>query len=72
MQVIVLIVIILFFPAPPLYSENILEPGIPLIRNFKPGEYNAHPQNGTILQDNRGVMYFGNTNRVLIEYDGSQ
>jgi AraC-like DNA-binding protein len=68
----VLIVFILFFLLIPLSAENIRNPGIPFIRNFTPVEYNAHPQNWTIVQDNRGVMYFGNTNRGLIEFDGSQ
>lgn len=66
------LVFILLFHTGPLFAGNIENPGIPLIRNFTPREYDAHPQNWTILQDDRGVMYFGNTNRGLIEFDGSQ
>lgn len=39
------------------------------IRNYGPTEYLAHPQNWSIIQDSRGVMYFGNS-AGLLEYDG--
>ncbi len=39
------------------------------IRNYTVQEYNANAQNWLIVQDRRGVMYFGNTNG-LVEYDG--
>ncbi len=45
------------------------ETGRPNIRNYSPKEYDAMPQNWAIIQDQRGVMYFGNWNGVL-EYDG--
>ena len=45
------------------------EVGTPFIRNYTPKEYSAHAQNWAIIQDNRGIMYFGNTDGVL-EYDG--
>ncbi|NUO80959.1 histidine kinase, partial [candidate division KSB1 bacterium] len=45
------------------------ETGRPNIRNYSPKEYGAMPQNWAIIQDQRGVMYFGNWNGVL-EYDG--
>ncbi len=44
-------------------------PGLPFIRNYPPGEYGAHNQNWAIVQDRRGVMYFGNSSGLL-EYDG--
>lgn len=71
-KAILLAAAVMFFFANLLFAGNLHAPGIPLIRNFTPVEYNAHPQNWAILQDNRGVMYFGNTNRGLLEYDGSQ
>jgi signal transduction histidine kinase/DNA-binding response OmpR family regulator/ligand-binding sensor domain-containing protein len=43
--------------------------GIPLIQNYGPKEYKQHEQNWTIIQDNRGIMYFGNSHGLL-EYDG--
>ncbi len=43
--------------------------GLPVIRNYLPSEYNATPQNWSIVKDRRGVMYFANTGGVL-EFDG--
>ena len=43
--------------------------GVPYIRNYSPKEYDVHNQNWGIVQDQRGVMYFGNTSGIL-EYDG--
>jgi serine phosphatase RsbU (regulator of sigma subunit) len=43
--------------------------GRPLIRNYDPTEYGAAFNYWAIVQDQRGVMYFGNWNGVL-EYDG--
>ncbi|NOY05168.1 MAG: response regulator [Chlorobi bacterium] len=39
------------------------------MRNYTPLQYGAHSQNWAIVQDRRGVMYFGNTSGIL-EYDG--
>ncbi len=44
--------------------------GIPFIRNYLPEEYRAHGQNWAIIQDKNGFMYFGNTNGVVLQYDG--
>lgn len=44
--------------------------GLPFIQNFRPKETHSLPQNFAIIQDHRGVMYFGNSAGVL-EYDGS-
>lgn len=43
--------------------------GIPLIKNYAPREYRAEGQTWAIVQDNRGVMYFGD-NEGVVEYDG--
>ena len=45
------------------------EDGFPLITNYLPKEYSANVQNWAVIQDNRGVLYFGNVSGVL-EYDG--
>ena len=45
------------------------EAGRPFVRNYSPKEYGAVDQNWTVLQDKRGVMYFGN-NLGVLEYDG--
>lgn len=44
--------------------------GTPLIQHFSPKSYQAHPENWTIVQDKRGILYIGNQNGVL-QYDGS-
>ena len=45
------------------------ELGRPFLRNYSPKEFRAAPSNWAIVQDHRGVMYFGNAEGVL-EYDG--
>jgi signal transduction histidine kinase/ligand-binding sensor domain-containing protein len=45
------------------------EAGVPFISNFTPKQYNANTQNWAVVQDKRGVMYFGN-NKGVLEYDG--
>src|SRR3954468_4847267 len=45
------------------------EAGLPFITNYYAKDYKASPQNWTIIEDERGVMYFGNSNGLL-EYDG--
>ena len=51
------------------FSQPSSELGRPFLTNYSPNLYDANPQNWDIVQDNRGVMYFGNTEGVL-EYDG--
>ena len=46
------------------------EAGRPFITNYSPADYGAGVQNWAIVQDDRGVMYFGNNSGVL-EYDGA-
>ncbi|MBV5315370.1 MAG: hypothetical protein JZU47_18845 [Prolixibacteraceae bacterium] len=43
--------------------------GLPFITNYPPEEYKGTSQNWAIVQDNRGVMFFGNSNGVF-EFDG--
>ena len=44
--------------------------GVPIIKNYTPETYSASPQNWAVVQDNRGVMYFGNNDEGVLEYDG--
>lgn len=44
--------------------------GTPFITNYTPKQYKAAGQNWAIAQDQRGVMYFGNNNDGILEYDG--
>lgn len=50
-------------------AEMWREAGFPYVQNFGPKTYGENPQNWGIIQDERGVMYFGNTHGVLI-FDG--
>lgn len=73
MKYFILIILILFLhwlPDSAFSQKNYLLNGNPFITNFTSNDYNAHSQNFSIIQDNRGVMYFGNFSGVL-EYDGS-
>ncbi len=51
-------------------AQNPEEQGYPLINNYSPKVYGADTQNWAILQDDRGIMYFGN-NLGLLEFDGA-
>jgi signal transduction histidine kinase/ligand-binding sensor domain-containing protein len=51
------------------------ELGKPFITNYTVHEYNAYASNWAVVQDKRGVMYFGNGNDLgnghgILEYDG--
>ena len=49
---------VLFVPCS--LPQNNGENGYPLITNYSPKEYEAQQQNWAIIQDDRGIMYFGN------------
>jgi signal transduction histidine kinase len=51
---------------PPLSGQEI---GNPYIHNYNPREYKASSANFAAVQDQRGIMYFGNLRGVL-EFDG--
>ena len=54
----------------PIAAQSGSEASRLLIQNFSPKDYGgAHAQNWAVLQDQRGIMYFGNGVGVL-EYDG--
>ena len=48
-----------------------IEIGIPYIKNYGHKVYGQHEQNWAIAQNNRGIMYFGNSHGLL-EYDGQK
>jgi serine phosphatase RsbU (regulator of sigma subunit) len=43
---------------------------IPFINNYPADEYGASRQNWCGAQDKRGLLYFGNTNGSILEFDG--
>ncbi|WP_444994694.1 diguanylate cyclase [Aliikangiella sp. IMCC44359] len=50
-------------------TQNLLEAGSPILRQFKPKDYNAHLQNWAAVESRSGLIYIGNTSGVL-EFDG--
>jgi len=46
------------------------EVGLAFLKNYSVEDYKAHTQNFSIVQDDRGVMYFGNFSGIL-EFDGT-
>ena len=67
-QKVLLISLILFCFEAALFSQ-INTRGVPFVRNYSPFDYKAKNDNWAIVQDNRGIMYFGNSSGVL-EFDG--
>lgn len=61
-------VMIAGFLLAPLAAQN-EHPGLPIITNYPPEEYNADIQNWAAVQDKRGLLYVANTSGVL-EFDG--
>ncbi len=44
--------------------------GVPVIENYTPEMMSAAEQNWAVVQDHRGVIYLGNNDDGVIEYDG--
>ena len=51
-------------------NQGNAEAGLPVIESYNARAYNGFPQVWTILQDRRGIMYFGNSGGEILEYDG--
>ena len=58
-----------FLPALTVNAQSDAERGLPFVTNFSPKTYQAYPQIFSIIEDNKGLMYFGNQNYTL-QYDG--
>ena len=63
-------IIIVFLLSFNLASGQIKSKGIPFIVNYSKNDYRASTQNWSIIQDSRGIVYFGN-NDGLLEFDGT-
>jgi len=46
------------------------EVGMPVLENYGTKEVGLYPETWAILQDHRGVMYFGISGGAILEYDG--
>ena len=69
----ILIAGILFFFTLSLYTQDAVEvyrKGLPFLKNYTPDEIGAGEQNWAVIMDNRGVMYFGNGDNGVLEFDG--
>ncbi|MCH7657750.1 MAG: hypothetical protein IIB05_05470, partial [Bacteroidetes bacterium] len=44
--------------------------GVPFLKNYSPDEIGAADQNWAVIIDKRGVIYFGNEENGVIEFDG--
>jgi serine phosphatase RsbU (regulator of sigma subunit)/ligand-binding sensor domain-containing protein len=64
-----LILVAFFLITTSCQAQNYNELGHFDVHNYSFQEYNRVPQNFTVLQDKRGVLYFGNNSGIL-EYDG--
>jgi diguanylate cyclase (GGDEF)-like protein len=67
-QRIVLLVCAFWLAGPP--AACAIDVGEPLVRTFTPLEYSGAVQNWAIAQDPRGVMYVGNVEDGVLEFDG--
>ncbi len=65
----VLFVIIVLFAIQITNGQVNIE-GTPIIHSYNTMITGGHEQNHSIMRDNRGVMYFGNESKGIIEYDG--
>lgn len=61
------VMIALFFLSPAI--SRCQSYGFKYIKNYSADEYKLHPQNWSVLQDKRGLIYVGN-NGGLLEFDG--
>lgn len=62
-------VIILMFFYYGLFSQNKIDIGSPIIRNYSAKEYGYSSQTWAVTKDNRGVIYVGSNDGIL-EFDG--
>jgi hypothetical protein len=56
-------------PTSLLLAQKESESGLPFITNYLPKNYKALPQTWSVMEDNRGIMYFG-VQGTILEYDG--
>ncbi len=67
-QILLALILFIYIPLTAQVNKN----GIPLIKNYSPNDYNASEQNWSICEDKRGVVYIGNTDDGILEFDGNK
>jgi serine phosphatase RsbU (regulator of sigma subunit)/ligand-binding sensor domain-containing protein len=65
-----LLITLLLFLAPELLAQ-VNKNGLPLIQYYSPAEMKSSEQNWCAVTDQRGVLYVGNNDDGVLEYDGS-
>jgi signal transduction histidine kinase/CheY-like chemotaxis protein/uncharacterized protein YigA (DUF484 family) len=67
-----LLAVLLFATSLSALAQNESEKGLPFITSYTAKTYNASPTNWSVIQDNDGIMYFGQSNpgSNLMRYDG--
>ena len=56
------------------HTQDVVEvyrKGLPFLKNYSPDEIGAGAQNWAVITDKRGVMYFGNGDNGVLEFDGA-
>lgn len=66
-----LYIILIAFSSIGLNAQHLNKLGHPFITNYIPENYGGTEQTWSIVQDDRGVMYFGTQDNGIIEYDGT-
>ena len=64
------IVSLLFLLATGILSAQPNKNGVPIVTNYEHSVTKGSEQNWCITQDHRGVIYVGNNNKGVLEYDG--
>ena len=68
MKILLLVTALLYVTGPLVAQYDLV--GSPIISHFEKSDYHAGSQNWVAVQDERGIMYFGN-NRGILEFDGT-
>jgi len=64
-------ILLMLFLATGFAAGQVNRYGIPHIVNYPPEITNGSEQNWAVVQDQRGIIYIGNDEKGVIEYDGS-
>ncbi len=59
----------MIIPPGSLLAQDPSEKGLPFVTNFYPKDFQGSPQNWAIMEDNKGLIYFGNQG-YLEQYNG--
>ncbi len=69
-NIVILLSLLLFTITNNTVIAQVNKRGVPFYTNYSAKVYKGAEQNWAVAQDNRGVMYFGNNDNGVLEYDG--